>query len=886
MRPRISELLRRAMRRPITLVTGPPGAGKTIAVRSWAATPAPHDGPVVWLSCGEASGPGTADGPLCELAEGLSLAGVIDRAMPLRPGNGAHDLAIALASTLSAPGVRVVLVLDDVRPRPGWVLSDFVGHLVEHAGPGVRIVVTARGDPPIAVHRYRLADQLSEIGAADLAFDEEEIAWLLDRHGVRLGTAALRVLVARTEGWAAGVRLAASALASRLDPDAFAERVSGEDHAVVGYVWEEALDAQPPELQRLLLATSVTDRVNSELAVELAGEEAGARFAELVRRNAFLAPLEHGWYRCQPMIRDALRRILDDEAPGAAAALTLRAARWFDRSGHLTDAVALATRGGDWSYAARLVVDRLAIGRVLCLCADDPLPGILHGLPHDLAFAAPEPEPALMAAAVAVGAGDDRAGAVALQHAERLSRGVTGPRAHRIQVCAGLIRLARGRADDMDEPVPVRNPALLLRFPGRRLDEHPELRALLLSARAGAALRAGRFQETTRLLDLALAAATQAGGDHRCRSCLGLLALVEALGGRFARAAEFVTRAERMPEVSSCPPGRRAAAVHLADAWVRLERYELRASGTALARAGIALRERPDHVMSAVSRLLAARLEIAHGRPERALRLLGSDRDAAERVPWLERRLRLVTAQAHLAAGAPGPARVAAEQAGGVGSPRSALTLARTLLARGERPVAADMIRTCLASGARVPPDVSVEAWLLEAHLAYEAAGRHGSAAGRRALDRAFRLADREQIRLPFAPARPWLRPVLRHDPDLARPYQRLLGPLRLVSERPARAGADDAPAVERPSARELDVLLRVARMMTTEEVAADLCLSVNTVKTHLKSVYRKLGVTRRGEAVRRARRLSLLQEEADNSSVTGDMGRGPAADDVADRQS
>ncbi|WP_240196842.1 helix-turn-helix domain-containing protein, partial [Nonomuraea lactucae] len=201
-------------------------------------------------------------------------------------------------------------------------------------------------------------------------------------------------------------------------------------------------------------------------------------------------------------------------------------------------------------------------------------------------------------------------------------------------------------------------------------------------------------------------------------------------------------------------------------------------------------------------------------------------------------------------------ALVAAEQAGGAGTPASALALARARLARGE-PVA-HLVRLALAMSASVPPDVSVDGWLLDAYLSYE---EEDSSKGRRSLDRALRVADREQIRLPFALCRVWLQPVLRQDPELARPYERLLGPLRLGSGRPARAAEMETAAVEKLSTRELDVLRRLAGMMTTDEIADELCLSVNTIKTHLKSIYRKLGVTRRGEAVRRARRLSLLRD-------------------------
>ncbi|WP_205315308.1 hypothetical protein, partial [Nonomuraea lactucae] len=281
------------------------------------------------------------------------------------------------------------------------------------------------------------------------------------------------------------------------------------------------------------------------------------------------------------------------------------------------------------------------------------------------------PEPALVAAAAGAASGDEHASAAALQHAERLLEHASGTEAYAGRLCAGLIRLARHRSS---EAAGFEGPAgLLLRFPDRLPDDCPELRALVLSARATTAMRAGQPAEAARFFDTALVAATQAGGDFQRRSCLGYLALIEALLGRFGHAADLVTRAARLPEVSLNPPGRRVAVAHLAAAWVRLQRYELQAARAELDRAARALRECPDPLLSAVRRLVAARLEIARDRPGDALGLLGTASGPAERVPWLERRVRLVTAEAHLACGAVDAALVAAEQAGGAGTPASAL---------------------------------------------------------------------------------------------------------------------------------------------------------------------------------------------------------------------
>ncbi|WP_205315318.1 hypothetical protein, partial [Nonomuraea lactucae] len=335
---------------------------------------------------------------------------------PLRTGTGAQGLLADVASRLAGvaspptgPDTPVVLVMDGFGPEYGWALTEFVTHLLKQVGPALRVVVTARGDPPIPLHRYALAGGLTEIHADDLSFSEREISAVLAQHGVRLGSASLHGLHERTGGWAAGVRLAAMSMESHPEPEAFAEQFGGDDHAVAGYLMEEVLDTQPAEARRLLLCTSVVDRFDAELATELAGEEAGAHFVPLVRQNAFVMPLGHGWYHYQPMIRDALRFVLHNTSPTEVAGLHRRAATWFDLAGHPTEAVQQTVHAGDWRHATRMVVDRLAIGRVLGLRPADPLAGLFDGMPRDLVFGASGPEPALVAAAAGAASGDEHA---------------------------------------------------------------------------------------------------------------------------------------------------------------------------------------------------------------------------------------------------------------------------------------------------------------------------------------------------------------------------------------------------------------------------------------------------------------------------------------------
>jgi LuxR family maltose regulon positive regulatory protein len=862
----VLERLGRGACGPLTVVTGPPGAGKTVAVSAWAAggkTP----GPVAWVSLDAADH--ETDLFWRQVVSALRQAGV--EGLPRRPRTGhAHIFLTKLATAIAGRETPVVLVLDDFQPDTDTPLVDEVTYVVRNTGPVLRLVLISRRDPPLPLHRYRLTGELTEIRADTLAFGERETGALLAQHGVSLSAESVRALCERTEGWAAGLRLAAMSMEGHPAPEAFAAQFAGDDHAVVGYLMEEVLESQPADMHRLLLATSTARRFNAELAAELGGAEAGRCFPALVRQNAFVLPLGHGWYRYHHMFGDALNLILRHESPGEVADLYRRAAAWYSRKGLLADAVHHAARAGDWRYASWLIVDRLAIGQVLGLYAGHPFAVLVGDIPEHMWSAAAEPEPALVAAAAALARGDEETCTDALRRADELLAALPTDDALTARLAAAFIRLAwpsprhlasiKSTLDEVD--------ALLERLPGRPLDDHAELRALVGCGRGAAELRAGRPAEAAAAFRAALPAAVDAGSDLLRRWCLGGLALVEALLGRFRQAAESATKAAQLPEVSTSPAGRRVAAAHLASAWVALAQYRPSEARLELAKTRQAMNESGDEtrdaLLSVLGGLVTARTEIATGSPGRAIEALEVARKQAGDLPWLRRRVALVEAEAHAAAGAAGAAHEAARRAGGAKTADSAVALARVSLGVGDRAAAAKVLRPALVESMAAPNDVRVEAWLLDARLAYEAGD---PSHGRRSLDRALRLGEREQLRLPFAMARNWLYAVLRRDPELVRPHRRLLEPLWAEAGAPAPPGvmadggaADgDARVYGRLSTRELDVLRHVSEMLTTEEIAVEMYVSINTVKTHLKSIYRKLAVTRRGEAVRRAQHLELL---------------------------
>jgi len=260
-----------------------------------------------------------------------------------------------------------------------------------------------------------------------------------------------------------------------------------------------------------------------------------------------------------------------------------------------------------------------------------------------------------------------------------------------------------------------------------------------------------------------------------------------------------------------------------------------------------------------VAYLVAAGGALAEGRPPVAAQIIARAQSGCSVPAWLDQQLSLVQSRAYVAAGDIPAALAAAERAGGEDLPEAAVTLAHAWMAAGDSDNARRVLAPVLAADRRAPDRVRVHAWLVDARLSYDSGDR---ARGRRSPATALRLAEPEQLRLPFVVERSWFRPVLRRDPKLAHVHRCLL-PADLRREQlPALPGAPEQAAIlagEPLSERERKVLRRVSAMMSTAEVAREMYISVNTVKSHLKNIYRKLAAAHRGEAIRRACLLGLI---------------------------
>ena len=874
-RPRITELIAQGTRWcPLTVVTGPAGAGKTTALALWAAA---QPGTVAWVGLDEFDDrPGVF---WAYVVAALRRSGaVIPPALPAARGRGAgHVFLLWLAAALAAQDPPVTLVLDDLHLLTDPGVLDGLDYLLRNAGSGLRLVVAARMDT-LPLHRYRLAGQLTEIRAGDLAFTVAEAGLLLARYGSALPAGSVERLTRRTEGWAAGLRLAAISMSTHPGPDRFASELVTEDSALTGYLTEQVLDVQPPEVRDVLLSTSILEDLSAQAAAELAGHErAGRILLALARANAFVQPAGPGRYRYHPLFAEVLRLTLNREHPDRIAPLHRRAARWYQRNGQLTDAVRHAARAGDWPLAASIVIEELAIGEIIEPRGSPSLATEFAGMPHGRAWTGPAPH--LVSAAVALSAGQHEASTAALDAAEAILERLPAGQEAASRLAAAIIRLTAAlRSGDLTAAAAaaVRAEVLVSRVPGDQLARHPDIRARVLSGRGAVELWSGHLDEAARVLESAVAAETASCGQDERADCLGHLALVEALRGRLCRAAELADQAAApLAAGEHRPPARNPSpAALVARAWVHLGHHELREARDSLGRADAALRVRPDKLIGAVAYLVAAGVSLAEGRAAVAGQIIARARSGWSPPAWLDHRLSLVESRAFAAAGDIPAALAAAGRCGGVTSPEAAVTLAFAWAAAGDGGNARRALAPALASQSGAPDRIRLQAWLIDARLSYTSGDR---VRGRRSLASALRLAEPEQLRLPFAVERGWIEPVLRRDPELAHAHRRLLAPTLLAptllaptplastlrhDQAPAPPGAPDQATillVEPLTEREREVLRHASGLLRTAEIASELDISVHTVKTHLKNVYRKLATTRRGEAVRRARQLELI---------------------------
>src|SRR5580704_11322287 len=499
----------------VTVLSAPPGSGKTVLLRSWIGEPGRADR-AAWVPVGR----GEQDpqrfwlsviGALRRTVTGSGLV----RELTAMPDLDGWVVVERLLKDLSPLADRLWLVIDDVQELGSADALAQLELLVMRAPPELRFVLATRHDLRLGLHRLRLEGELTEIRTADLRFSVAEARELLAAAGVALPEAALAMLHERAEGWAAGLRLAALSLADHEDPDRFAAEFSGTERTLAEYLIAEVLERQPAEVRRLLLRTSILERVSGPLADVLTGGSGGERMlAELEQANVFVVSLDAGrsWFRYHHLFADLLQLALRRTAPGEVTALHGAAAGWFAEHGFPVEAIRHAQAAQDWGLAARLLADNwpgLHLGGQAAT-----VHAILAGFPAGATAA--DAELATVAAADELAQGSLEAAERYLEVAARGAASVPAARRGRARVLLGIIRLlvARHRGN----PPAVAEEARRLQATAEAPEAAPglgeELRALALISLGSAEYGAARIEDAAAHLEQGAVLASRVGRPY------------------------------------------------------------------------------------------------------------------------------------------------------------------------------------------------------------------------------------------------------------------------------------------------------------------------------------------------------------------------------------
>jgi LuxR family maltose regulon positive regulatory protein len=854
-RPRLFERLSWRSQAPVTLVVGPAGSGKTQLVASWAASES-ADAVTAWVTLEDDDDPDWAFWTY--VVGALRRAGALTSRTPMLSPGATVDRSFLtrLAAELSEAQVRVVLILDGVSSLTGERWAADLEFVVRHSSPLLRLVLVGRWDPPLPLHRYRLAGQLNEIRSADLAFTVDEAAQLLSLHGVELGAAGLSSLLEHTEGWAAGLRLFAMALQNRRDADRLIDTIRGNEATIAEYFLDEVLRVQPPHVRWFLLETSILDTFTPELAEAVTGRNDARRLLmDLERHNAFVQPVAEysAAYRFHRLFAELLEAQLRYEAPERGPELHRRAAAWFAAQGLTVEAVSHAVKAGDWELAATLTVETCAIGQLVLDGPDCRLGALLQRMPADLNCAAA----AAVAAAFALADGALDRCAHHLERAEELVTHQQSPAQALTDLVLGmLLASASGEFAQALRTAAVAGNLMAQSAP-EQLARHPELRMLMLVAKGNAESRIGAVDVAAATLTEAIAAAG-AGADYPHVACLEHLAVIEAYRGRLQHAETLAGQAIDLADQCGAVPRPRTVA-HVALAWVAMERYDLDGAGHHLRLADPKRHADGDGLAAAAFALVKSRRLQARGELRGAMKLLedvAAGPGDAGPPEWLVREATLSRVRLMIVIGRPAEALLELGRFREPLAPDVVVVQAAALAASGELDRARD-IAMPVAGAAGVSSSISVEAWLVVA----TAAARNGETANARiALRHAFQHAAPESQRRLVQQVWAELRRVLRDDDKLGMQHRALQSGSHAGGQRfDPSVDADTIVIVEPLTKRETEVLQGMAAMLATEEIAAQLFVSINTVKTHVRSILRKLAASRRNEAIRRARTLGLL---------------------------
>jgi len=861
-RPRLFELLDRGAEGPVTLVSAPAGSGKTMLLSSWLGSVAPP-GPVAWVSVGRDEADATRFWGL--VMDELRASGAVAQDDPLAtlapaPLGGQEEFVRRLLEGVGRMSSTVYLILDDIQELRSAEALQGLERLLASVPPRLRVFLLSRRDPELGLHRLRLGGELTELRGAELDFTGEEAAELLSGAGIEVATEDVTRLHDRTEGWAAGLRLAAMSMARHEAPERFVAEFSGSERAVADYLLGEVLASQRPEVRHLLIRTCILERVNGELADLLTGRTDGARLLhELEESGALVVAADVGrsWFRYHQLLSDLLRLELRREAADEVEGLHRLAAGWLSEHGHETEAVRHATLGADPDLATEL------IGRhwvELVLDGEDAtLHSLLSGLPAGLVET--DAEIATITAADRLAEGRWGEADALLETAARTLTDVSESRRRRAETALAVVRLLRARRLGGIEDV-VDSASAALNAGG--VPSAGELGAMATMNLAIAESWTLRLDDAEAHFEEGLALGRTLGSPYIEFGCLTGLGVVANLTHRLDLAQTLLGEAIPIAERLGWGSHQMAAPAYVTLGGIHIERGALDEGERWLERAGPIVESAPEPAVSVGLHHCRGLLAFVRADfPASLAAFRDGERATRElRAPHflavVERQWQL---RAQVALGELDAVRASLEEAreGPVGVLAEWGNIeARRCLADGD-PAGAIAAVAPLLAGEVAPwhPTFEIEALLLDAVARTEAGDDD---AVERDVERSLELAEPQGRMLMFlsVPGVPEL--LERHPVHRTAHAGHLKALLDHVSgSEPAPAGGAAEELSEPLSERELAVLRFLPTNLSATEIGNELFLSVHTVKTHMRKLYAKLDVHSRAEAVRRGRALGLL---------------------------
>ena len=855
--------LDRATAAKVTLISAPAGSGKTSLLRAWAdgAGQQYHlavvqvrrdqqDSQQFWLAV------------LSAIRQALGTTGEGEQ-LAATPEFNEAAISERVLSELAAHHDRTFLVVDDLHELTSADALMQLTQLLKKLPQHVHAILATRRDLPLRLHKLRLAGELADIRAADLRFTERETRQFLEASGIALSEAGVARLHQRTEGWAAGLRLAAMSLASSPDPERFVAEFSGSSRTVAEYLLAEMLECQPPGVQQLLLRTALLDRVSGELADLLTGHPGSERILlDLEDTNAFVVSLDPArtWFRYHHLFADLLRLELRRRLPEELPALHRLAAQWLIGHGEIADAIGHIQAAGDWSDAARLLADH-SFGLTLDGQAQT-IESLLRAFPPGAVTEGPDIPLARATSDLAQGRLDEAAAHLTV--AETAITSTPPDRKHRLEVAIAALKLSLARKRGHLAGVVEQVRFLASPITGQSDDDialDSDLRAVALmnlgtveawslgnqdSQRhlqegADLARKIGRpYLEVACLAELAFASKIEpfATTRRRCREAIALAeqhgwgaepvispALVNLAGtliwtGEFDEGDHWLRRATRAVETDTGPVIR--LLLHIGTGALLAGRRKLR---EALAEFSAA-----EHLQT---------------------QLEGSHALAGQLTSW-----RLAT-QARLGQLSEARASLAALDPDLAGSGEIDNARAAICLAEGDPTAALTPVQRVLSGVVPVIGYVTVVEAHLVAALAHRELGDQRAATA--STESALALAEADRLILPFAMAGSLelLEAMPRHETAHAALLIDILDVMRGSSISPGNESS--LAEIEQLSPSELRVLRYLPTNLSRPEIASELSVSVNTVNTHIRNIYTKLQAQDRSSAVQRAREMRLL---------------------------